>query len=49
MAVVDAYGPADDRRQYYALTQLVRAVLKAEAERLRRTLADAGLLTAGPR
>ena len=42
-------GASDDRRQYYALTALGRAVLEAEAERLRRTLADAGLLTAGPR
>jgi DNA-binding PadR family transcriptional regulator len=40
--------PADDRRQYYGLTQLGRAVLEAEADRLRRTLADAGLLPAGP-
>jgi DNA-binding PadR family transcriptional regulator len=47
-APAEAEGPADERRQYYALTQLGRAVLEAEAERLRRTLADAGLLTAGP-
>ena len=40
--------PADERRQYYELTQLGRAVLEAEADRLRRTLADAGLLPAGP-
>lgn len=38
----------DDRRQNYALTALGRAVLEAEAERLRRTLAEAGLLPAGP-
>ena len=44
-----ADGASDDRRQYYGLTLLGRAVLEAEAERLRRTLADAGLLTAGPR
>ena len=44
-----ADGASDDRRQYYGLTPLGRAVLEAEAERLRRTLADAGLLTAGPR
>lgn len=34
----------DQRRQYHALTPLGRAVLSAEAERLRRTLAAAGLL-----
>jgi DNA-binding PadR family transcriptional regulator len=48
-APAGAEGAADDRRQYYGLTQLGRAVLEAEAERLRRTLTDAGLLTAGPR
>ena len=48
-APAHADGAGDDRRQYYALTQLGRAVLEAEAERLRRTLADAGLLPAGPR
>lgn len=34
----------DDRRQYHGLTQLGRAVLIAEAARLRRTLSVPGLL-----
>ncbi len=38
---------ADDRRQYHGLTPLGRAVLAAEAERLRRTLLTAGLLDPG--
>ncbi|MSR36443.1 MAG: PadR family transcriptional regulator [Gemmatimonadetes bacterium] len=48
-APAGADGAADDRRQYYGLTQLGRAVLEAEADRLRRTLAGAGLLAAGRR
>lgn len=38
---------ADERRQYHGLTSLGRAVLAAEAERLRRTLLTAGLLDPG--
>jgi DNA-binding PadR family transcriptional regulator len=37
----------DERRQFHALTPLGRAVLEAEAARLRRTLADSGLLAPG--
>lgn len=37
----------DERRQYHALTALGRAVLEAEAERLRRTLDEGGLLARG--
>jgi DNA-binding PadR family transcriptional regulator len=41
-------GEGDERRQFHALTHLGRAVLEAEAARLRRTLADSGLLAPGP-
>lgn len=37
-------GARDERRTYHALTALGRGVLRAEAERLRRTLGAAGLL-----
>lgn len=38
----------DERRQYHALTPSGRATLHAEAARLRRTLAAAGLLDPTP-
>lgn len=38
----------DERRQYHALTAAGRALLEAEAARLRRTLAGAGLLDLRP-
>jgi DNA-binding PadR family transcriptional regulator len=37
----------DERRQYHALTALGRAVLDAEAARLRRTMDEGGLLAPG--
>lgn len=40
-------GGEDERRQYHALTGLGRAVLEAEAARLRRTLDESGLLAPG--
>jgi DNA-binding PadR family transcriptional regulator len=39
-----AEASADERRTYMELTPLGRATLHAEADRLRRTLATAGLL-----
>lgn len=41
-------GADDDRRTYHRLTASGRAVLGAEAERLRRTLRAAGLLERTP-
>ena len=40
-------GSEDERRTYHALTRTGRRVLRAEAERLRRTLRSAGLLADG--
>jgi DNA-binding PadR family transcriptional regulator len=40
----EACGGEDERRTYHELTPVGRAVLRAEAERLRRTLDAAGLL-----
>lgn len=37
-------GPGDERMQHHALTAAGRRILVAEAERLRETLARAGLL-----
>jgi DNA-binding PadR family transcriptional regulator len=39
-----ADGGEDERRQYHALTPLGRQILKAEATRLQRAMAMAGLL-----
>lgn len=43
----DAPAGADDRVQHYGLTELGRAVTRAEAERLGRALAAAGLASEG--
>ena len=44
-APVEDEGASDERRQYHVLTRFGRAVLEAEAARLRATLYSAGLLT----